>query len=1695
MISQVGRIINNDYNLPEITVFVVGWLTYGCDQMAESLIHFTLRCVIYVITVVIFVKLPSSCSTLMRDFGRILLITCIRLSDISCSLLLAFCAIHRVSPAALPVLFVAVLLFIPLPANIKRIACFLITYYVLAVTMFKLIFDAYEGFIDYPDFCDTHLIKWLYWIGLISDNTKPALAPVVCTCTLTARSSLQHIKKMYAVRYKKALPILPFPDVDCTNADRGTIYFIKFYANFIVYKFGYELYMIFVLLSAVVASNIISLLSVTILVICLLMDRWRIRRIFLIFVCYHLVVLVYSLLAYIGPVPGKCYYEIPIHPYFAPYFAFINNGQYPASSQRKSSYAIYCYFLNVGVSIMQYCNFKIERVEGDGASGGSNDGILLALHRNESLECNPAPHFFSAHVKVLDELKQCVCSYYHWVVLLLVLSDGIRLSSPVFLSAVLIILAFINLWRGADLYLSHPSVFIRKWRLITIYLLAAVFLPPYGELSTDSLLFDVLTFAALLLQLRLISSWHFQRTVIDTRADRIVCYRGVVLQTQLIYKAMTYHQQQDYRRLAKIKRTVGAMANLNLPFGEWFIECEFYHKYCPATVIVSTFVQTEWTNSEGYDDLKIDTIRGWNENLLHAVDSATENIEEATSTSEIKTGQDGGMKGSKKTQTPYITISALLSTCALWMARKTLSYRYIRFVINEEKRLLLEKLPKELTLASQNSLGKLEKCNLGNEICLVTSSRDIVKYMNEVHHRWLKLPLLWRLMDAIGTFWICNTALLCYLVIIVSHGQSACLLTFPLTMLVFFWGAITERKRRLLWTIAIFYVQIMILVSVCFKYTSLPWVCKEWMKCGRWSMAMVGRFVALLDILRLRQRSPSNYYPWMILSDLLALITMIVNFSNFDLARRDAFTLLESKSSLLPDTFVYYFMTSLGMIILDRIIYLKRAIRVKFLYLVVEVIGIHIYILIILLISPQIDENRRMTVGLFIWYIARGIHMLSSAFQVRDGYPKFIVGDVMMKSNPVSWALYVGYFYTVPVFEIATILDWTFTSTTLTLLDFYILKTINYYLYFIKGMRKLEAMFVGIFLPVQMVFTLRIDKQPILYECHLEDLPLISDQEYNYLIKYFAFDIYAQNFIKSLGAETIVKATLSSRGMIYYAHRDWKDQLIQLANESINGLKLKSRIYLRRMRIQEQTDNLLKKTDTTPLETAREWEMEMEQQELEHLSNVLKSANCSDVFEMDISEIVRPLITVPNGDLMYENPTIAEEQFNHRFAYFNYSFKYMTKLVLKPDCTTRLEGGSVSHVVTLEQYGVSHDGSTIGTMEAPRFFFFVSKVSSSYLRLLNISTPSLVMTFAMVYLLSFKLRDILMTKPFELTFRELGDPSRLIRLCTSISIAREAKLYDLEHDLYGKLIYILRSSEALIQPMKRIFRERSARNSCSNCQIMQFKIEILNAKVGNAKRSIKVFARTTDRSLEKEFKQLREDALSQESAFQSEIEQYQNEKDKLGEQLHDVEHKIVDLNAALQKNCNEGVELLAVKQNVEKRFKEKLEKQKREVENAVRGRMEEIKRQCHLTALEIVQYELMLKKAHEENMELCYRFYKVDNSLQSVKFATEEPANFQSQLKEKLGALVKKFRNEANNSKKKMMMYVLNNFEAAVKVILSDEPHFCYLIKSGIALAFAGNEEINEKSKITIANSGRKEKSDRKEKKKALMMWVLNAVP
>lgn len=49
-----------------------------------------------------------------------------------------------------------------------------------------------------------------------------------------------------------------------------------------------------------------------------------------------------------------------------------------------------------------------------------------------------------------------------------------------------------------------------------------------------------------------------------------------------------------------------------------------------------------------------------------------------------------------------------------------------------------------------------------------------------------------------------------------------------------------------------------------------------------------------------------------------------------------------------------------------------------------------------------------------------------------------------------------------------------------------------------------------------------------------------------------------------------LQASLREHGMNQYVHPVWEAELIHLIKESEGGLKLKSRIYLKRMRVQEQ---------------------------------------------------------------------------------------------------------------------------------------------------------------------------------------------------------------------------------------------------------------------------------------------------------------------------------------------------------------------------------------------------------------------------------------------------------------------------------------------------------------------------------------------
>ncbi|VDK58080.1 unnamed protein product [Anisakis simplex] len=733
---------------------------------------------------------------------------------------------------------------------------------------------------------------------------------------------------------------------------------------------------------------------------------------------------------------------------------------------------------------------------------------------------------------------------------------------------------------------------------------------------------------------------------------------------------MSFAQQKDRVRVGEMKRRTAIAGKMELPFGRF----------------------------------QVQSIRGWNKEIFDASEEAyaadcrtcrrRRSKEDSLNNLEKKTGKlTFHARNFQRKRKPYVTVSELIAKTALWLGRMSLDYQYIRYVVDTEKKLLVERLPKVSqihsflsTLAASCSIllslngtkspmsGNVGGMGFGKEVCLVKHAHDIVKYMDEVHRRWLRLPILWRFINASSSVFLSHTAILCYVAIILLHAQAACLLTLPLPLIVFFWAALTPRPTHSLWIFIIFYVQVIIIVMMNFKYSFLPWTCSRGMHCADWNMRRAGRFVGIADepisvllfcvvvfalfthrysmrrdgswwrcytrilqqpdddepcrlislmksVFNPRNPLPSDYYPWMVVSHFIAIAVLILRFSDFDTARRNVLSF--GGDLKLPDYFVVFFMVSICELIFDRIIYLRKAKRLKFVYLIIETLCTHAFVIAVLVIRQNDPEDslHHGNIGLFLWYLARCVHMLASAFQIRDGYPQYLYGRSMRKSNPISWLLYVMCFFAVPLFEVSVVIDWTFTDTSLPLFNFYTLETVDFYLYFINGLRKYELFyarkrgekttvcvkvllggsiiagflfilvcllmfisenvcfcissclsqaFVAIYLPKTMDFSLRLADHPILYQAHLEELETIKVEDFKTLKQFFSDDHSSLALIEACGKSSMLDVKLPKESALWYVHPHWEGELKRLLRNDKRELKLVSRLSLKRMHVREQ---------------------------------------------------------------------------------------------------------------------------------------------------------------------------------------------------------------------------------------------------------------------------------------------------------------------------------------------------------------------------------------------------------------------------------------------------------------------------------------------------------------------------------------------
>lgn len=102
---------------------------------------------------------------------------------------------------------------------------------------------------------------------------------------------------------------------------------------------------------------------------------------------------------------------------------------------------------------------------------------------------------------------------------------------------------------------------------------------------------------------------------------------------------------------------------------------------------------------------------------------------------------------------------------------------------------------------------------------------------------------------------------------------------------------------------------------------------------------------------------------------------------------------------------------------------------------------------------------RRSTGNFFVpaFYIVKCLHLLVSAWQIRNGYPRLCIGNILTRSyGLLHFILFLIYMKLPLMFEIRTIVDWTWTRTTMPLFDFIKMEVFYSRIFLVKCSRELE---------------------------------------------------------------------------------------------------------------------------------------------------------------------------------------------------------------------------------------------------------------------------------------------------------------------------------------------------------------------------------------------------------------------------------------------------------------------------------------------------------------------------------------------------------------------------------------------------------------------------------------------------------------
>ncbi|KAL3083769.1 hypothetical protein niasHT_036762 [Heterodera trifolii] len=587
-----------------------------------------------------------------------------------------------------------------------------------------------------------------------------------------------------------------------------------------------------------------------------------------------------------------------------------------------------------------------------------------------------------------------------------------------------------------------------------------------------------------------------------------------------------------------------------------------------------------------------------------------------------------------------------------------------------------------------------------------------------------------------------------------------------------------------------------------------------------------------------------DLYPLMFFLDVLCMLIVVFGYSSFGEGGTGD-VVSDIQSNRIPIMMVAIILIQSLLIVIDRGLYLRKAVVAKLIYHLITLVLVHVWIFFILPSYTRKEVFYNYTAKTL--YFVKCIYFLISAWQIRNGYPSLCVGNLLTHSyGLINMVLFKIFMLTPFVFELRTAIDWTWTDTSMPIFDFFNMENFYAVIYNLKCARTFELAFPAprgeakgavikymMGLPFIIVLILLVwspiiafalintigkvqspdsvtliaslEGYPAIYKMEAQGSDEIKNFEYAQLEelkkKFGDLTERIKDFNDGLGDRVRMAVAFinqySHTDVLKIRFRPESETSWQISPESLEALKaalsnnstIKLNFHLEFTR--PSPDG---KKD--PQKHSKTFTVDANSSAILHaIENNEQWANISNALPLYLS--VPSQGEVQAARLLHLVALKPDEgQLEYTYNYWamklspqtQQNASYWTSQVdLNPNMTLYniLEPTKVT-------YGMDR------SLHYTEFVAFVDRVFPSWLD--SYVQGGIILMYAGIVLVVGRLiRGFVSSQPLDVIINEIPNPDYLLKICLDIYLVREAGDFLLEQDLFAKLIFLFRSPQTLIR--------------------------------------------------------------------------------------------------------------------------------------------------------------------------------------------------------------------------------------------------------------------------------------------------------